>query len=252
MTNEATGSTPPAEASPPGPVTIGARVSESAAFALLFAAGGLAVRTLLAPPSTGISGTFVAGALVTVPLDVAIGLLLALPIYRAPRSWPAKGVSFALATAIFFARLVLSPKLPGAIPEDVWSVAGLPPLGGAVMLSAFGTALTGALGARLRPRWSRRAARVADGVALAMLALLGVGAGLAGSGELYAGAVPPLGHALWSPEGREAVGPDPVAERRHSHGEHGEAGEHGEHGHEHHEHDPTRRYAETDRVVQNR
>jgi hypothetical protein len=130
-----------------------------------------------------------------------------------------------------------TPLLPGAVSNDDLMRNGGKALGAGLMLSAGLLALLSPLAARLERRYATRGGRIADAVALGLLASLSLGASVGASGGLYAGAVHPAWHLTLEPEGREAPPADPVP-----------AGSHD--GHEHHEHHvPSTRYSSSDRMV---
>jgi len=231
------------EPTAPSPAT---RAAHVAAFGLLYALAALVARTLLARPLTLTPElAYFAGALVAFPFDVLLGALLAWPIGRQPASFGARVASGLPAMVLLALHVAVTPRLPGAVTRAQLELNALAGLGGGLMLGAGLLAGVSPLAARLEKRYATRAGRLADMVALGLLACLAIGASVGAYDDLYAGAVHPAWHLALEPEGRVTPDADPVQEERHAGHDH----EH-EHEHDHEGGDrPQTRYAPGDRMV---
>lgn len=225
----------------PSPAT---RAAHVAAFGLLYALAALVARTLLARPAgTPPELAYYAGALVAVPFDVLLGALLAWPIGRQPAAFGVRLVSGVPAVVLLALHVAVTPRLPGAVSRAQLELNGVQALGAGLMLGAGLLAGVSPLAARLEKRYATRAGRVADAVALGLLACLAIGASVGAYDDLYAGAVHPAWHLALEPDGRETPEADPVQEERH-------AGHEEEHDHDHEHGDGAqRRYAPGDRMI---
>ncbi|MBK6576274.1 MAG: sulfatase-like hydrolase/transferase [Sandaracinaceae bacterium] len=220
------------------------RAAHVAAFGMLYALCAGIARTVLARP-IGVAPdlAYYAGAAVALPFDMLLGALLAWPIGRKPAAFGARLVSGVLAILLLALHVAVTPRLPGAVSRAQLELSGLQALGAGLMLGAGLLALVTPLAARLEKRYATRAGRVADAVALGLLACLSIGASVGAYDDLYAGAVHPAWHLALEPEGRETPAADPVQEERHAGHEH-----EGEHEHEHGDR-PQTRYSPGDRMV---
>ncbi|MCA9577002.1 MAG: sulfatase-like hydrolase/transferase [Polyangiales bacterium] len=203
------------------------RAAHLAAFGLLYGLAALLARTVLAGPAGGLANadpSYYAGATVALPFDVLLGCVIGLPAARRPGSLGARAVSGVCAMVVLALHVAVTPRLPGAVTREHLELAGPRALGAGLMLGAALLAGLQPLAQRLTARYEKRAGRVADAVALGLLACLDVGASVGAYDALYAGAVHPLWHLALESGGRETPAADPAPARH-------------DHDHEHHEHD---------------
>src|SRR5690606_7858660 len=137
----------------------------------------------------GFAGTdpsYYAGAAVALPFDVLLGCLIGLPAARQPEGLGARALSGVCAVLVLALHVAVTPRLPGAVTREHLELAGPRALGAGLMLGAALLAGLPPLAQRLTARYEKRAGRVADAVALGLLACLGIGASIGAYAELYA------------------------------------------------------------------
>ena len=148
------------------------RAAHLAAFGLLYGLAALLARTVLAGPAGGLANadpSYYAGATVALPFDVLLGCVIGLPAARRPGSLGARAVSGVCAMVVLALHVAVTPRLPGAVTREHLELAGPRALGAGLMLGAALLAGLQPLAQRLTARYEKRAGRVADAEADAIV-----------------------------------------------------------------------------------